>query len=121
MQTVWIVVAIAVAVVLIVLVLAIGSGRIGRFSGRARGKYGNNELEVGAEIDESRQEQLKRQVGTVVKGTKIIGKNSKMRVSGNDKRVQDTLMKGENLEFIVNESDNRSPNRLPQSDDEDRV
>ena len=30
-------------------------------------------------------------------------------------------MKGENLEFIVNESDYRSPNRLPQSDDEDRV
>lgn len=45
METVWIVVAIALALVLIVFLFMFGSGRIGRFSGRARVKTGNHEFE----------------------------------------------------------------------------
>lgn len=93
--------AIAIVVTLIVLFVMFRFG-IGFFKGGFRAKHGDSEIEGNAEIRGAREG---RQAGTVVKGTKMIGKKQKMRVAKDDARVEDTMMKGEEQEFIVDESD----------------
>ncbi|NUN65868.1 hypothetical protein HCU40_14180 [Pseudanabaena biceps] len=95
------IIAIAVVVALIVLFVMFRFG-IGFFKGGFRAKHGDSEFEGNAEIRGAREG---RQAGTVVKGTKMIGKKQKMRVAKDDTRVEDTVMKGEEQEFIVDESD----------------
>jgi len=43
-----------------------------------------------------------------VKGTKMIGKKQKMRVAKDNARIEDTLMKGEEQEFTVDNDVNES-------------
>ncbi len=93
--------AIAIVVTLIVLFVMFRFG-IGFFKGGFRAKHGDSEIEGNAEIRGAREG---RQAGTLVKGTKMFGKKQKMRVAKDDTRVEDTVMKGEDLEFIVEESD----------------
>ncbi len=95
------IIAIAVVAALIVLFVMFRFG-IGFFKGGFRARHGDSEFEGNAEIRGAREG---RQAGTVVKGTKMIGKKQKMRVAKNDARVEDTVMKGEDQEFIVDESD----------------
>jgi hypothetical protein len=95
------IIAIAVVVALIVLFVMFRGG-IGFAKGSFRAKRGENEFEANAEM---RAAQEGRQAGTVVKGTKMIGKKQKMRVAKDDARVEDTEMKGEEQEFIVEEGD----------------
>jgi len=95
------IIAIAVAAALIVLFVMFRFG-IGFFKGGFRARHGESEFEGNAEIRGAREG---RQAGTVVKGTKMIGKKQKMRVTKDDARVEDTVMKGEEQEFIVDESD----------------
>ena len=95
------IIAIAVVIALIVLFVMFRFG-IGFFKGGFRAKHGNSEIEGNAEIRGAREG---RQAGTVVKGTKMIGKKQKMRVAKDDARVEDTVMKGEDQEFIVDEAD----------------
>ncbi len=95
------IIAIAVVVALIALFVMFRFG-IGFFKGGFRAKHGDSEIEGNAEIRGARES---RQAGTVVKGTKMIGKKQKMRVAKDDARVEDTVMKGEEQEFIVDESD----------------
>jgi hypothetical protein len=95
------IIAIAMVAALIVLFVMFRFG-IGFFRGGFRAKHGESEFEGNAEIRGTREG---RQAGTVVKGTKMIGKKQKMRVAKNDARVEDTVMKGEDQEFIVDESD----------------
>ncbi|MFN5857551.1 MAG: hypothetical protein ACK456_16925 [Pseudanabaenaceae cyanobacterium] len=95
------IIAIAVVVALIVLFVMFRGG-IGFFRGGFRARHGGSEVEGNAEIRGAREG---RQAGTVVKGTKMIGKKQKMRVAKDDTRVEDTVMKGEDQEFIVDEAD----------------
>lgn len=95
------IIAIAVVVALIVLFVMFRFG-IGFFKGGFRARHGDSEIEGNAEIRGARDG---RQAGTVVKGTKMIGKKQKMRIAKDDTRVEDTVMKGEEQEFIVDESD----------------
>ncbi|BBC22912.1 hypothetical protein [Pseudanabaena sp. ABRG5-3] len=97
------IIAIAVVVALIILFVMFRFG-ISFFQGGFRAKHGDSEIEGNAEIRGAREG---RQAGTVVKGTKMIGKKQKMRVAKNDARVEDTVMKGEEQEFIVEEGDDR--------------
>lgn len=97
------IIAIAVVFALIVLFVMFRGG-IGFFKGSVRAKHGGSEFEANAEAREARE---RRQAGTVVKGTKMIGKKLKVRVAKNDARVEDTVMKGEDLDFTV-ESENKS-------------
>ncbi len=97
------IIAIIVVVALIVLFMMFRGG-IGFFRGSVRARHGGSEFEANAEAREAREG---RQAGTVVKGTKMIGKKQKMRVAKNDARVEDTVMKGEEQEFIVEEGDDR--------------
>ena len=92
------IIAIAVVVALTVLFVMFRFG-VGFFKGGFRAKHGDSEFEGNAEIRGVRE---RRQAGTVVKGTKMIGKK---RVAKNDTRVEDTVMKGEDQEFIVDEAD----------------
>jgi len=97
------IIAIIVVIALIFLFVMFRGG-IGFFKGGFRAKHGDSELEGNAEIRGAREG---RQAGTVVKGTKMIGKKQKMRVAKDDTRVEDTVMKGEDLDFTV-ESENKS-------------
>lgn len=97
------IIAIAVVVALIVLFIMFRFG-IGVFKGSFSARHGDSQFEGNAEIKGA---QGGREAGTVVKGTKMIGKNLKVRVAKNDARVEDTLMKGVDLDLTV-ESENES-------------
>jgi len=106
METVWIVVAIALALVLIVFLFMFGSGRIGRFSGRARVKSGNHEFEGEAGFEESKLGRPPSR--TVVKGNVMRGENQKIQVNQENASVEENLMEGKYQNLIVNDVDNKS-------------
>ena len=94
METVWVVIAIAVALVLIVFLFMLGSGRIGRFSGRAKAKHGNTEFEAEAGFEESK---LKRAPSrTSVSGNVITGDGHKIRVPKKNTSVDNNWVDGKN-------------------------
>jgi hypothetical protein len=115
MQNLWIVVAIAVALVLIFFLFRLGSGGIGRFSGRAKVKHGNTEFEGEAGFEESK---LGRPpLRTIVKGNKMVGNNQTIQVSRENASVEENLMEGKYQDLIVSEADNKSP----KSENEDNA
>ncbi len=100
-----VIIAIVVVVALIALFLLVRAGGIGLFKGSFRARRGYTEIGGDAEI---RGAQPVREAGTVVKGTKMIGKKQKMRVAKDNARIEDTLMKGKEQEFIVDNDVNES-------------
>lgn len=115
METVWVVISIALALVLIVFLFMFGSGRIGRFIGRAKVKHGNSEFEGEAGFEESK---LGRPASrTVVKGNVMRGENQKIQVNQENASVEENLMEGKYQDLIVNGADNKSP----KSEDEDKA
>lgn len=113
MNTVWIVVAIALALVAIILLLAISFGKIGWFSGWAKGKHGNNEFAVGAKIGESKLG--KPTARARAKGNILRGEDHVISLSGNVE-AEDNLLEGKRLKINLHEFLNE-----PRSDSEDKI